>query len=110
MPASVVIVAVLTDATRLKRRRTLRSRRNSFHVSGRVESGKEDAVDDVAAVEDVEDVEVGVADVDAARIDSMLRFCLGLMGKDFDVARVTGRKDGFEERGLRCMGGAEGAW
>lgn len=68
------MVAVPTDATRLKRRRTLRRRRNSFHVSERVLSVEEDAVEGdavrgKAVVEGVEGIEVGVVDVDAARID-----------------------------------------
>lgn len=65
------MVAVLTDAARLKRRRTLRRRRNSFHVSGRVgtEDEDEDAVEEDAVAEGVGGVEVGVVDVDAERIE-----------------------------------------
>lgn len=99
---------MLIDATMLKRCRTLRSRRNSFHVSGRVDIGDEDAADDDDAV--VEYAEAGVADVDAARIGEMLRFCLGLICNDLDVARATCENDGFEERGLRCTARVEGAW
>lgn len=72
IPPRVVTVAVLTDATRLKRRRTFRRRRNSFHVSGRTLSEEEEAAEDDAVVEDVEGVEcieVGVVDVDARRVD-----------------------------------------
>lgn len=72
IPPRVVMVAVLTDATRLKRRRTFRRRRNSFHVNGRTLSEEEEAVGDDAVVEGAEGVEcneVGVVDVDATRID-----------------------------------------
>ena len=96
------MVAVPNEATRLNRRRTLRSRRNSFHVSGVEEDAG--AADDAVAGEDVE-----VVEVDAARKGWGWRLRSRFKANGFGAAGEVWKKDGFEGKARLCVGCGDGA-
>ena len=96
---------MLNEATRLNRRRTLRSRRNSFHVSGVEEDGG--VADDAVAEEDVEDVEV--VEVDAARKGWSWRLRSLFKANGFGAAREVWKTDDFEEKARLGVGWGDGA-